>query len=134
MDSEKLKQLIGLWKWQYRQLLDESERLLGTLDTCSPEDTAELTARRQKIVDELQNIGPFLRACREAGLGEADRCLLDAFSSYQETVTGRILELDALAIALVNEKLLALKGDMAALSTRKVMLNAYEGNGRGGGR
>jgi len=130
MDPDHLKAHLDRLKEQYQLLLEESAYLLRNFDTCNSEEVADLIARRQKIIDQLQNDAPSLQTCCEG----ADQRQLDEFRSFQQDSTGRILELDGLVIALAREQQSMIKGDLTALAKRKVVLTAYEGNGHGMGR
>lgn len=133
MDPAALQAFLGRSESRYQLLLKEAATLLRNLDTFSPEEVSELIARRQEIVNDLQNVDHLLQTCYEQVQGSASRRQLDEFRLFQEAATGRILELDALVIALAKEQLDALKGDLAALAKRKTVLTAYEGNGHGMG-
>ena len=133
MDKEAVQALLVRRESQYQLLLKESATLLRNLDTFSSEEVTELIARRQEIVNDLQNVDHLLHTCYEEVHESASQRQLHEFRLFQEAATGRILELDALVIALAKEQLDALKGDLAALSKRKTVLTAYEGNGHGMG-
>lgn len=129
MEGDDLKAYLGRRKEQYQLLLNESACLLRNLDTCDPEEVTELIARRQKIIDQLQNDDHSLQTISVG----SDQRQLDEFRSFQEVVTRRILELDGLVIALTQAQLNIIKGDLVALAKRRVVLTAYEGNGHGMG-
>ena len=134
MERQALQVLLDGWKEQYQLLLDQSATLLRNLDTWSPEEADELIARRQEIIDRLQNIDSSLQSFCEGGGRKANQLLLDQFRGFQQSATKRILELDAVVIALAKEQLDTLKVDLAGLSKRKTALIAYEKNGYGMGR
>jgi len=133
MDPVALQTLLCRRESQYQLLLEEAAALLRNLDTFSSEEVTELIARRQEIINDLQNVDHLLQTCYEKVQGSASRRQLDEFRLFQEAATGRILELDALVIALAKVRLDALKGDLAALAKRRTVLTAYEGNGHGMG-
>ncbi len=81
------------------------------------------------LIDGLQNIDLQLEGLQPGG-DETGRLLLAEFRIFQKETTARILELDALAVALGKARLDALHGEIAGLSKRRTVVTAYE-QGRG---
>lgn len=130
MPGEALESVLDRWKGEYRLLLEASENLLRNFDTVTPDETASLLARRQESIDRFQNIDASLQRSLASDRGGLADALLEEFRAFQKSATDRILELDALVMALATERMNALRGEMAGLSRRKQAAFAYEDNGR----
>jgi hypothetical protein len=130
MNGASLPELVQQWKEQCQLLLGYSEELLKNFDVYGGEQSQELIERRQTIIDSFQTIDLRLRECvPEKGWTEAERRLLEEFRGFQEVATRKVLALDALVIALANERVAALKQELNQMTKRKKALGAYERNG-----
>jgi succinate dehydrogenase flavin-adding protein (antitoxin of CptAB toxin-antitoxin module) len=129
MDRENLEKLTSRGKKRYKCLLDEAENLLRNFDTRGPENYKRLIDRRYELIEDLKKIdGQLVNFVGRIGeqADTAVRSILDEYRTFQENVTGRILELDSLVIAFAEERLASLKGELAVFSRSKTALFGYE--------
>lgn len=129
MIVNELENLLGRGEEQYRILLDEATVLLRNFDTNSAEEYEKSVARRQEVIDRIQNIDSEIAAFLEKNPRRLDDCSiarLEEYRAFQEVTTRQILELDSLVIGLAKERLVAVQGGLAALSKGKVALHGYE--------
>ncbi len=124
MGAEELEKLIAAGREQYSRLQEEATDLLRNLDTLSPRALGEAVQRRQNLVEKLQQ---FDARFDEAYPGP-DYALAE-FRRFQEKITKKILEIDALVIALAQGKQAALKGKLASISKSHAAFRAYEKRG-----
>ena len=126
MDPDALLEVIEKWKNDYLQLLDDASELLRNFDGYRYSGPAELIARRQQIIDRFQNYDVLLRG--HEILEKKHEGLFEGFASFREDVTKKILEIDALVIALAMDRQIVLQGEFAGLTKRKTVISAYEAN------
>lgn len=129
MGGADFQEMVVKGKELYLQLLSATENLLRCFDTCAPQDLEELLARRQEIITEFQAVDDQLVGYLNSLTGPMERdveLVWEEFRLFQESSTKRILELDALVIALARERCKGIKGDLAALVVKKAAHSAYE--------
>lgn len=132
MRCEELLEVIKRGHEQYRCLQDEAEALLADFDACGNGVCEARIARRQECLQTIQTIDDYLSGVDLAQV-ESDAQAREAVAGYrslQEAATKRILELDALVIALAGTRMDSLKGQLATLSRGKVAYGCYERSGR----
>lgn len=126
-------ELIDKWKNDYQRLLDDASELLSNFDGYRYSGPAELIEHRQQIIDRFQSYDALLNGHGGFEWNDEDEGLLDDFISFRKEMTKKILEVDALVIALARERQILLQGEFAGLTKRKTVLSAYEAN-RSSGR
>jgi len=119
-NSDNLELIIAEGKKQYLCLLDDAAKLLRSLDTVSPKLLADAVLRRQESVEQLQFFDK--RLDRLAPEGSA---ALVEFRTFQEEITGRILGVDGVLVALAREKQTAIVKKLASLTKSSVAFQAY---------
>lgn len=90
----------------------------------TPEDGAELIARRQQVVDWLQGFDERLAAAvaKEPGAAAA----VAAFRIFQAETIKQVLDTDGLTIALAKERLSSIAENLRSFAKGKQIRNAYE--------
>ncbi|WP_282000530.1 hypothetical protein [Geotalea uraniireducens] len=132
MSCEELLEVIKRGQEQYRCLQAEAEALLADFDACGNGVCEARIARRQECIQTIQDVDDYLSDVDHAQV-ELDAESREAVAGYrrlQEAATKRILELDALVIALAGTRMDSLRGQLAALSRGKVAYGCYERSGR----
>lgn len=109
------------------QLLEEAVSLLRNFDTSDLEDLEETIRRREAILERFHAIDSLVSR-REGDVSPNDLALLEDFKRSREGLIRKILETDSLVIALAQQQLSVIKGDLAALSKGKNAIHAYEGS------
>ncbi|MBJ6724833.1 flagellar protein FliT [Geomesophilobacter sediminis] len=81
-----------------------------------------MLARRQEIVASLQRIdGALKRRQTQAG----DQRLLEELTEFRKATTERILELDAMVMALARERQATIRTKLSRVSNSKSAVSAY---------
>lgn len=133
MSVATLRELLGAAEEQYRLLLDEATALLRDFDSAVPEDFDRVLERRADSMTSLQKIDSAigdLLAKPTPSADPDDAAALEAFRTFREEATRRIIEIDSLVMALARERLDHLQQEMGALSQGKTALHGYETSGR----
>jgi len=108
------------------QLLEEAVSLLRNFDTSTLDDF-EKTIRRREVILERFHALDSLMGRGQGEMSATELTLLDDFRRSREELVRKILEADSLVIALAQQQLSVIKGDLATLSKGKNALHAYEG-------
>lgn len=133
MNCENVLELLQSGKEMYQRLLTEATDLLRNLDTCGISGYEGAVDRRQQSILRIQEIDTLLAGRLErqgGGLTGVERQALAEFMTLKETATVKILELDALVIALTESRLGSLKDELLALTKGKAAYSGYEKSGR----
>lgn len=133
MSMTPLRELFGAAEEQYRLLLEEATALLRDFDSAAPEDFDRVVERRADSMASLQKIDATIGELLAKPAPSADPddiAALEAFRSFREESTRKIIEIDSLVMALARERLDHLQQEMGALSRGKTALHGYETSGR----
>lgn len=133
MSVTPLRELLGAAEEQYRLLLEEATALLRDFDSAAPEDFDLVVDRRADILATLQKIDSAIGelVTKPAPAADpGDGAALEAFRSFREESTRKIIEIDSIVMALARERLGHLQQEMGALSRGKTALHGYETSGR----
>lgn len=133
MNVAPLGVLIKAAEEQYRLLLEEATELLRNFDVNVPDDFDHVVERRAGILASLQNIDMKIAEILtkpKSLAGQDHRADLEAFSSFREEATRRIIEIDSLVMALARERLDRLQQELGALGRGRTALHGYETSGR----
>lgn len=133
MSMTPLRELFGAAEEQYRLLLEEATALLRDFDSAAPEDFDRVVERRADSMASLQKIDATigeLLAKPAPSADPGDSAALEAFRSFREESTRKIIEIDSIVMALARERLDHLQQEMGALSRGKTALHGYETSGR----
>lgn len=133
MSITPLRELFGAAEEQYRLLLEEATALLRDFDSAAPEDFDRVVERRADSMASLQKIDATIGELLAKPAPSADPddiAALEAFRSFREESTRKIIEIDSLVMALARERLDHLQQEMGALSRGKTALHGYETSGR----
>ncbi|MBT1075258.1 hypothetical protein [Geobacter grbiciae] len=104
-------------------LLQEAEKLLRDLDIIADDELAQLLARRQEIVDWFQNFDVRLYDCMD---GSPDaHAAVAKFRICQKETMERVLEIDAMTVALAKGRLASIGDALAACAKEAKVLSAY---------
>ncbi|WP_306535756.1 hypothetical protein [Geobacter sp.] len=109
------------------QLLEEAVSLLRNFDTSTPEELEATIRRREAILERFHAIDGLVNR-RLEDLSPQELVQLEDFKRSREELARKILETDSLIIALAQEQLSEIKGDLATLAKGKNALHAYEGS------
>lgn len=110
------------------QLHDDAIRLLRDFDTSSPEDFEATLKRREAVLERFHALNHVIKS-QNNDLGPDGVALRDEFNLLREGIIKKILEADSLVIALAQEQLSTIKGELAAIAKGKNALHAYEKSG-----
>ena len=133
MSISSLRELLEAAGERYRLLLEESTALLRNFDGAAPEDFERVVARRAEIMVVIQHVDAQIgeRLAESGSYPDGnDAAALEAFRSFREETTRKIIEIDSLVMALARERLDRLQQEMGALSRGKTALHGYETSGR----
>lgn len=100
--------------------------MLQRIDIMTPEDGAELIARRQQVVDWLQGFDERLAAAVAKEPGAAAAVAVAAFRIFQAETIKQVLDTDGLTIALAKERLSSIAENLRSFAKGKQIRNAYE--------
>lgn len=110
------------------QLHGDAVRLLRDFDTATLEDFAETLKRREAVLERFHAIDHVIGS-QNNDLGPDGAALIDEYNLLREGMVKKILESDSLVIALAQEQLSTIKGELAAIAKGKNALHAYEKSG-----
>lgn len=103
-------------------LLKEATDFLRSFDTSTPESIEEMIRRREDILERFHDLNA--RIALQSEHLNADE--LESFRQRKDAAVRKIVEIDALVIALARKQLSSIKEDLSALSKGKKVLHAYE--------
>lgn len=106
-------------------LLEEAVALLKNFDTFTPDEFEETTRRREKILEQFQELDGRITLLRKF-MGDDELSEFEEYRQSRDAVIGKIRETDSLVIALAKEQLSIIKEDLSALTKGKTALHAYE--------
>lgn len=128
MNRKEIEAALRVGEELYRQLLEAASFLLEKLDVLTVEDLEAVMIRRQQIVQEIQRIDDMITS--EVSRGETGKTVdglqINHFREQQKQLTERILELDAVSLALANKKLAVLQKDFTAISDGRTLRKGYD--------
>lgn len=125
MGQIELETLLNDVTVRCEMLLAETTDILRNLDTWGEEEFAAAMARRQEIIEEIQKIDLTCSSHVDGGAAAA-QLALDQYRSARDAAIRKVLELDALTIALGRQRLDVVKGELAAVARGKVATTAYD--------
>ncbi len=128
MKSSEMSKLVAEAEGLLGQLHGDAVRLLRDFDTATLEDFDETLKRREVVLERFHAVDHIIRS-QNNDPGPDGVALLDEYNLLREEIIKKILEADSLVMALAQEQLSTIKGELAAMAKGKNALHAYEKSG-----